>query len=236
MITVQLHTMNRGNHFRAHTLRSNHIAPFLGVDHAWMSAPTFPLHQHVGMSAVSYVFEDTQTSINNQDSLGNHNHIQAGGLHWAAAGRGIRHQEDPLDIGKTVHQLQIFVDLADAQKNAEPFVLSLEAKDVPIVSLEGVTVRVPLGRYGSVSSPLTPPTEVNLFDISLNENAELIVPIAVGHNAFVMPIAGRVTVNGQSFAPDELQLPVFSDLGSQTITIKAMQGKAQVVVFSGAPV
>ncbi|AXF85769.1 Quercetin 2,3-dioxygenase [Ephemeroptericola cinctiostellae] len=237
MITAQLQTMSRGHNFRAHALRSGSMAPFLGVDHAWMSAPTFPMHQHVGLSAVSYVFEDTQTPINNQDSLGNHNLIHAGGLHWAAAGRGIRHQEDPLEIGKTVHQLQIFVDLADEKKSDAPFVLSLDAKDIPVVKQNGVRVRVPLGSYGSAHSPLTPPTEVNLFDISLDDGAVLIVPIAAGHNAFVMPIVGTVTINGAIFESNQSAIPIFAAQNeAHTIELHTQHGKAQIVVFSGAPI
>ncbi len=239
MNIIPLQAMNQGSHFRADILRdpSAAIAPFLGVDHAWMSAPTFPLHQHVGISAVSYVFEDTQTPTNNQDSLGNHNHIHAGGLHWMVAGRGIRHQEDPLEMGKTVHQLQIFVDLDEVHKSQPPFVLSLAPQDVPVVALDGATVRVPLGRFGEAQSPITPPTEVNLFDIALNDGATLSVHIPVGHNSFVMVIAGTVSVNGQDFSPEQPVVPVFAALSEpQSLTLKARHGKTQVVVFSGTPV
>ena len=64
------------------------IDPFLGVDHAWISTPTFQPHPHAGFSAVSYLFLDSETGIDNRDSLGNRNHIQPGGLHWTAAGAG----------------------------------------------------------------------------------------------------------------------------------------------------
>ena len=103
----------KGNHFLAYALRGQEpsIDPFLGIDHAWMSAPTFAPHPHAGFSAVSYVFLDSETGIENKDSFGNHNLIQPGGLHWAAAGSGIVHEEVPAEPGKTVHSLQIFVAL-----------------------------------------------------------------------------------------------------------------------------
>ncbi|XHO07094.1 hypothetical protein ACEQUB_p00340 (plasmid) [Ralstonia syzygii] len=57
-----LQRANHGSHFRAYGLRgvAALIDPFLGIDHAWMSAPTFAPHPHAGFSAVSYLFLDFQ--------------------------------------------------------------------------------------------------------------------------------------------------------------------------------
>lgn len=113
---AQLHRMNIGSGFRAYSLRGGEMAepidPFLGVDHAWMSEATFQPHPHAGFSAVSYLFLDLETGINNRDSLGNRDRIQPGGLHWTAAGRRVVHDEVPAVSGKTVHMLQIFVNLS----------------------------------------------------------------------------------------------------------------------------
>lgn len=129
---------NRGSHFHAFGLRSTdtiQIDPFLGVDHAWISAPTFPPHPHAGFSAVSYLFLDSETGIVNRDSLGHQNLIQPGGLHWTKAARGIVHEEVPAETGKTTHMLQIFVNLAAAKQQDAPEALSLSPQDVPVVQL-----------------------------------------------------------------------------------------------------
>jgi redox-sensitive bicupin YhaK (pirin superfamily) len=237
---AQLHPMNIGSGFRAYSLRGGEMAepidPFLGVDHAWISTPTFQPHPHAGFSAVSYLFLDSETGIDNRDSLGNRNRIQPGGLHWTAAGRGVVHDEVPAEIGKTVHMLQIFVNLAVERQNAEPFALSIEPWDVPIVQLPGVKVRVPLGSFGEARSPLHPPTEVCLLDISLDEGANLSVPVPTGHSAFIMPIFGTLEINGESFDANEPKLPVFpAQATSREITLQAKHGNAKVVLFSGLP-
>ncbi|WP_373886746.1 pirin family protein [Duganella sp. BJB1802] len=197
---------NHGSHFRAFGLRgvSELINPFIGIDHAWMSAPTFPAHPHTGFSAVSYLFLDSETGIENQDSVGNHNLIKPGGLHWMAAGRGVIHEEVPAEVGKTVHSLQIFVGLAAADRGREPYALGIEPQDVPVVHLPGARVRVPVGTFGAVSSPLKPPAEVIMLDIGLEAEAELVVPVAAGYAALVMPIFGTVAVDGQHFDRDDL--------------------------------
>lgn len=237
---AQLHRMNIGRGFRAYALRGGElialIDPFIGVDHAWMSEPTFQPHPHAGISAVSYLFLDSETGINNRDSLGTRNLIQPGGLHWTAAGRGVVHEEHPAETGKTVHMLQIFVNLAAEQKNAEPVAMSLEPLDVPVVQLPGIKVRIPLGSFAEALSPLHPPTEVRLLDISLDEGAELTVPVPNGHSSFIMPIFGTVQIDGAAFDANELRLPVFSaQSASREITLQAKHGNAKVVLFSGLP-
>lgn len=237
---AQLHPMNLGSGFRAYSLRGGEMAapidPFLGVDHAWMSAATFPAHPHAGFSAVSYLFLDSETGVNNRDSLGHRNYIQPGGLHWTAAGRGVVHDEVPAESGKTVHMLQIFVNLPVDRQSAEPQALSLEAQDVPVVQLPGVKIRVPLGSFGEVHSPMQPPTPVGLLDISLDDGAELAVPVPAGHSVFIMPIFGALEINGELFAAEEPRLPVFSAQAVPSeIMLRASHGKAKAVVFSGAP-
>lgn len=218
---AQLHPMNIGSGFRVH---------------AWISTPTFQPHPHAGFSAVSYLFLDSETGIDNRDSLGNRNRIQPGGLHWTAAGRGIVHNEVPAETGKTVHMLQIFVNLAADKQNADAFALSLEPQDVPIVQLPGVKVRVPLGVFGAVCSPLHPPTEVSLLDISLDEGAELSLPVPTGHNAFIMPIFSTLEINGEVFDANQPRLPVFlPQETSGEITLRAKHGNAKAVLFSGLP-
>jgi len=237
---IEMHPMDIGNGFRAYSLRGGDhaepIDPFLGVDHARMSEPTFPPHPHAGFSAVSYLLEDSETGVLNRDSLGTRNLIKAGGLHWTAAGRGIVHEEVPEVTGKAVHMLQIFVNLnVDKQKDA-PFALSLEPENVPVVELAGAKIRVPLGSFGDVRSPLAPPTAVDLLDISLEPDAQVVIPLFKGKGAFVMPIDGVVDIDGMNFDASKGQIPVYSaESELREITIRALQGSAKVVYFSGAP-
>jgi redox-sensitive bicupin YhaK (pirin superfamily) len=70
---------------------------------------------------VSYLFLDSETGIDNRDALGNRNLIQPGGLHWTAAGKGVVHEEVPAEQGKTVHMLQIFINLPQEHQADAPF-------------------------------------------------------------------------------------------------------------------
>ncbi|MBV5609777.1 pirin family protein [Pseudomonas aeruginosa] len=237
---ARLQRMHHGSQFRALTLRGGQfdlsIDPFLAVDHAWIAGPTFPPHPHAGFSAVSYLFLDSETGIDNRDALGNRNLIQPGGLHWTAAGSGVVHEEVPAEPGKTVHMLQVFINLPQDRQAQAPFAFSLEAQDVPVVQLPGAKIRVPLGSFAGVASPLSPPTEVSLLDISLDEGTEVQIPVPEGHVAFVMPIDGQVSVDGQVFNLTEQALPVNPPQHvDRIVTLRAEQRNAKVVVFSGRP-
>jgi len=239
-LVARLQRMNIGPHFRAYTLRGAGFAapfdPFLGVDHAWDSAATFPPHPHAGFSAVSYVFLDSETGIDNRDSLGKRSLIQPGGLHWTAAGRGVVHEEVPAETGKTVHMLQIFVNLPLARQGDAPFALSLAAHDVPVAHRPGVKIRVPLGGFGDTRSPLTPPTDVTLLEICLDDGAGLTVPLEAGRVAFFMPIHGVVTLDGERLDSSELDVPVFAAQDAErVIRVEARQGPAKLVLFGGTP-
>lgn len=238
IVIAKLHRANRAGHFRAFGLRGEAglLSPFLGVDHYWMNGPTFPLHSHTGMSAVSYLLLDSETGMANRDSIGTDNLIRPGGLHWTTAGRGVEHEEVPAEPGKTVHGLQIFVGLEPSQRDIAPFPLTIEPQDVPVMHLPGAKIRVPVGRYGDTRSPLTPPTEVTLLDVSLEEGAELNVAIAAGHAMFAMPIFGTVEVAAQRFDSEDLKVPVFpAQDAPRDVSIRALHGSAKVVVFSGPP-
>lgn len=235
---ANLRQLNHGSHFRAYALRDGTQAlnPFLGVDHAWMSGPTFPPHSHAGFSAVSYLFLDAETGIANQDSAGTKNLIRPGGIHWASAGSGIVHEEVPAEPGKTVHSLQIFVDLPDKHRTAAPFALSLEPEDIPVVDLPGVTVRIPVGVFGDTRSPMVAPTDVTLLDVTLADGAELALPIPAGETLFVMPIRGAIDIDGERYDLNDLKLPVFSAAAApRTLLLQSLSGTAQVMVFAGAP-
>jgi redox-sensitive bicupin YhaK (pirin superfamily) len=236
---ARMQRANRGTQFRAvrlHGADPAQLDPFMGIDHAWMSAPTFPPHPHAGFSAVTYLFLDSETGIANRDSNGNRTLIEPGGIHWTAAGSGVVHEENPAVPGSTTHLLQIFVNLPRYRQNAAPFALTLTPQDVPVVQRPGARVRVPVGSFGGVQSPLTPPTEVTLLDLTLDAGAELEVPVPAGQRAFFMPIFGAAELDGESFGLDELKAPILpAEPDATTHKLVAKAGGAKVAVFIGKP-
>lgn len=76
-----------------HTDFGSAMSPLVLVDHFVMTGPTFELHPHAGMSAVTVLFEDTQGWMSSHDSVHNDHRIEPGDLHWTLAGKGIVHTQ-----------------------------------------------------------------------------------------------------------------------------------------------
>jgi redox-sensitive bicupin YhaK (pirin superfamily) len=93
-----------------------------------------------------------------------------------------------------------------------------------------------LGSFGGVRSPLAPPTEVTLLDITLEAGAELVLQVPAGQRAFFMPIFGSAELDGESFGLDDLGAPILPP-GTEATTHKlaSKAGGAKVAVFIGEP-
>lgn len=171
--------------------------PVVMLDHFHMTSPTFAPHPHAGISAVTYLFEDTLGAHVNYDSLGNHGPIHPGALHWFAAGRGAVHTEQPEGGGHHVHALQIFVNLPAVQKFDAPYAFDVEPSEIPEVRASGVRVRVVCGESNGVVAPKNAelPRPFTLLDGFLSESSTFDHDVARGWNAMICVIAGKLHVN-----------------------------------------
>ena len=180
------------------------IDPVVMVDHFEMTIPTFDPHPHAGISAVTYMFEDSTAPHVNYDSLGNHMPIEPGALHWLAAGRGAIHTEQPEGANPRVHALQIFVNLPADRKAIEPFAVHVESQDIPELQGPGLRVRVVLGETFGIRQPATDalPEPFTLLDGFLSSSAVFHHAVPEGWNAMVCVIEGRMTVDFDGSAVD----------------------------------
>ncbi|CAG9183388.1 pirin family protein [Cupriavidus pampae] len=239
LVTTHLKPHQYNDQFLAHALRgaASLIDPFIGVDHVWIRGPVFPMNRYVGMSYLTYLFPDSATGLDHRNSLGDHQLIAPGALHWTTAGTGIEIDEQPVDASKVLHCLRISIDLAEARRATNPRTLRLEAEDVLSVESAGAVVRVLLGRFGNARSPLGPPTDVTLLDISLTRRASIEIIISAGQRAFFLPIAGEITVDDQQFSASEFRIPVFLSQASprRVLVRSSSDERAQAVFFTGPP-
>jgi redox-sensitive bicupin YhaK (pirin superfamily) len=197
---IAVQPMNHGTGFRALGIRGTDAAmsPYLMVDHYWMSQSTFGPHPHAGFCAVTYMFEDSETSFINRDSRGDHSLIRPGDLHWTIAGRGVVHDEVPETPGKAAHGLQLFVNLVAAKKYIEPAAIHLKREDIPELTLaSGTRVRLPFGEITidgtTLRSPVNIPTDATLVDVQMVAGGRLSLPIAKEQNVFIHAITGEAS-------------------------------------------
>jgi redox-sensitive bicupin YhaK (pirin superfamily) len=222
---VRAEIMSNRPEFRAYSFGRHNLGdgidPFIQLDHFYMRASIFPPHPHAGFSAVTYLFEDSQGSFQNRDSLGDSAVIHPGDLHWTQAGRGLMHEEFPLVPNTLCHGAQIFVNLAAKHKWSQPMAYHLDSAQVPEYLLPtGGKVRVVVGSAFGLASPLETLTPVTLLDVTLPPHREIVHTLPPSHQAFVHVIQGC-----GAFGADQTRLETLDaallESGAETVTIQA---------------
>jgi redox-sensitive bicupin YhaK (pirin superfamily) len=172
--------------------------PVVVLDEFRVRGAPFPPHPHAGFSAVTYVFEDSQSGLRSRSSLGDDVVIGPGGIVWTEAGRGVVHHELPAEADRELHGLQIFVNLSAKNKSSAPRMLRLTKNDVPEWQSEaGDRVRVVVGSFDSLSSRLVPSEPFAFLDVQLRRAVSFHVPN--GHYALVYILAGSSLIRAGGY-------------------------------------
>jgi len=208
------------------------LDPFLMCDCFWMAQPFFPPHPHAGFSAVTYMLPESEGGFVNRDSLGNHQLIRPGALHWTEAARGVMHEEVPIERGVTCQGLQIFVDLPAALKLAQPMTYHMEPQEAQVLRLGSASVRVMVGELKGVVGLVQPRTECGLWDVTLDPDADLDLPLAAGWQAFGILTKGQISGFA---APGSPVAAVSLRAGSDRVSLRAGAEGARLVIFAGRP-
>jgi redox-sensitive bicupin YhaK (pirin superfamily) len=210
-------------------------SPVLVFDDFRVSGRPFGPHPHAGFSAITYVLEDSQGSLRNRDSLGNDTVMGPGGIIWLQAGSGAMHEETPQDATRELHGLQVFVNVGSRNRLAPPKVLRLAKEEVPEWrSAAGDRVRVVVGSFDGVSSPLVPVEPFSLLDVELR--CEVSFDLASSHNALVYVLAGSIvarTTGREQRLAGEQALALYG--GAGRVTFDGAQ-PGQFVILSGAEI
>ena len=212
------------------------VSPVVVLDDFRVSGQPFGPHPHAGFSAITYVLEDSAGGLRNRDSLGNDIVVGGGGIVWTQAGSGVIHEETPADPGRELHGLQVFVNLSSKNKLAPPRVLALDASEVPQwLSPAGDRVRVVVGSFEEVASPLLPVEPFDFLEVDLL--SEISFGLRRAHNALIYVLSGAMFVRANGHAQKvtrEEAIALFGGRGGH-VTIAA-SSLARFVVLVGAEI
>jgi redox-sensitive bicupin YhaK (pirin superfamily) len=216
-----------------HTQFDGLMDPLVMVDHYTMIAPTFGAHPHAGMSAVSILFEDSEGTFHNRDSLGNDLDLRPGDLYWLAAGAGAVHDEAPRP-GARIHGLQVFVNLPASRKLDVPRALHVPATEVPVVRTDTARVRVLLGESGGVVGASAPALPLTVLDVHLDAAGHYVHALPGLQGAWLTAVRGdaELVADGHAVVLPEggaVAVRTASDLRLQT------RAGAHVAVLHGSP-
>lgn len=182
------------------------IDPFLLLNHH--GPQTYPAnnrglpfgpHPHRGMETVTFIVEG---DIMHKDSGGHESVINAGGVQYMTAGRGLIHAEVSSDEfkrnGGPLEILQLWLNLPASHKMTDPYYAGFQESEVPNLMLdEGkVIVNLVAGTWGETNAAFSTPTDIQLSTIRMAPKGTLDLSVPTDHNILFYVIQGEVQVNG----------------------------------------
>lgn len=188
-----------------------HFDPFLmldefGSDTAEDYLPGFPPHPHRGFQTVTYMLNG---SMRHRDSVGNEGVINAGGIQWMNAGRGIIHEEMPEQEEGLLRGFQLWVNLPADQKMSSPDYQDIAASEVPIGRMpNGVSWRQLSGELNGVSGPVKPVGHEQMpvfVDFTVTQRVDrVLIPLQDAFRYFVYVYEGAANLGEQRVGKGEL--------------------------------
>ena len=221
------------------TPQLNMLDPFLMLDAFGSDKPLdyiggFPDHPHRGFETVTYMLAGR---MRHKDSIGNEGVIEAHGVQWMTAGKGIVHSEMPEQESGLLAGFQLWVNLPSKDKMCEPKYQEFVAQDVTLEQRDdGTQLRIVAGvtDEGSVGPVLRHDIEPTFMDITLAPGSEFKQQIKAGDTAFIYVIEGHVLVGHQASLLPAKRLGVLDD--GDHVSLTAAPHGARLLLVAATPI
>ena len=235
-----------GDGFPVRSLFSYHsdtteISPFLLFDYAgpWNFEPVeghprgVGEHPHKGFETVTIVYGGEGC---HRDSTGGGGTIGAGEVQWMTAGAGVLHEEfhSPgySKTGGPFRMVQLWVNLPAKDKLTPAKYQAIPRDAIVDVPFNGGRARIIAGEFDGTKGPATTFTPINLWDVRLDADAEVTLPLPKGHTTMIAVLSGHVTIDGKGIG--EAEIARLSRDG-EGVPVGA-DGDAMLLVLTGEPI
>lgn len=200
-----------------------------GSDQAQDYIAGFPPHPHRGFETITYMIEGRMA---HRDNHGNAGIVEAGGIQWMRAAKGIVHEEMPAQEAGLLRGFQFWLNLPAVEKMTEPSWQDVKADDIPCWQSEALMVKVIAGSFLDVQGVIQrEATQPMILDVAWQGDASLAIAIPSELSAFVYLYQGQVTLNEQQIP---LQQMGILSLSGDTILLNG-QTNGRLLVVAGKP-
>lgn len=216
------------------------LSPFLMLDHFHVEKGGFPDHPHRGQSTVTYMLEGASR---HEDSEGHKGTIEAGGVQWMTAGRGIIHAEMPVHAAGRPDPtgLQLWVDLPENAKMQDPSYHELGPDKIPTAYPKGpdgpAKIKIISGESHGVTSPVNPPGGCWYFHVIFKNKSTFFQDIPESWTSFIYILKGSVSVGSETMIPHKaFHTLVLSAEGNETgVLLTAAEDNTEFILVAGEP-
>jgi redox-sensitive bicupin YhaK (pirin superfamily) len=208
------------------------IDPFLVLMEDWTAQGAFDDHPHRGIETVTYMIDG---SISHYDNHGNKAIIGSGEALWLTAGRGLIHNEIPID-DRPIHTLQLWINLPEKDKLVPASLQELTAARAPRRSIDGAEVIVFSGTSGDLVAPTRNYADVTMVEIRLEPHSTFEQELPVDHNSFVVAIEGVGFVGSNAALVRGGQVAWLEyEQGESKVTFASKDNRFRAILFAGRP-
>ena len=187
-------------------------------------------HPHINLATVTFLFTG---AIDHRDSLGTVQRIEPGAVNLMSAGRGITHSErSPADeraAGAQLDGIQTWLALPRDKEEMLPDFEHVAADRLPELDSDGVRLKLVMGDWEGVSSPVTQHSPTIYAAILLAPGAALVINHEADERALYL-LEGDATVDGVPLAPQNLAL-----LAPGHLPLLSSSGGARLMLCGGVP-
>jgi redox-sensitive bicupin YhaK (pirin superfamily) len=151
------------------------------------------------------------------------------------AGRGVIHSEMPEQEEGLMEGFQLWLNLPAKDKLMKPWYKDFKAAEIPsFTAPDGIAVRVIAGSShgvaGAVQRDVTQPI---YLDVELPAGATFAQALPAGHNAFLYPYRGAVTVAGKTVAERSMAI-LANEADADGVEVRA-DAPARFILIAGQP-
>lgn len=193
-------------------------------------------HPHRGFSPITFVIKG---NIHHRDSRGNSQLVQAGGVQWLDAGRGIVHSEragtNLAESGGQLELIQLWINTPQIHKMDTPRYLAFEQDKIPKIESDNQKVisHIISGEFEGVKGAIHAKSPMLILQIRFVNGAHQTFDIPESYNLLIYVISGKIKV--QDFGLVEAKHAIYFDNNSSSVDITALSD-ANILLLAGEPI
>jgi len=220
----------------------DYLDPFLMLDYFESTDPNdyiagFPPHPHRGFETVTYLLAG---KMRHKDNKGHEGLIEAGGVQWMTAGKGIIHSEMPEQEDGLMMGFQLWVNLPSHAKMVEasyqefsPTEIAVENRD-DSTTIKIITGQTSQGTVGPVKNNYIQPL---MIDVQLEQGSDFTETLEADAQAFIYLISGSLKLQQSEQQSSDIQAKELAVLSNgNTLKLTATKDNTRFLLVAAQPI
>lgn len=193
-------------------------------------------HPHRGFEPITFVF---QGGVRHKDSLGNDSSVDAPGVQWISAGKGIIHSEQSSkrfeESGGNFELIQLWVNLPAHLKMERPTYVKCNEIELEKIAMEdspNSKLYLISGEEGNQKGKILDRTGIKSLMGYLKRDAYVNLKLKDTSASMVYVLGGKISIDGTMIG--DKQLALLEEVGTE-LQIKATED-SRILILDGNPI